>query len=209
MQRLDRLQSLCSACIHSQRGRDYEASRTLNRGWPLVKHLGNILLSKILNTHAKHTQHSNHLPNLSTQTLHALKVDKCPLASGYSSTLFASTAPSWCIAPNPSTSVLLYLTLKACRTASIPRLDRSEGLQSVHVHTHTHHNYTASTMLVLDCQLVKHLSEILYSWKFLNTHEVHKQHSNQLPSSQDTLSMLCKSIYIHWHQDIPILCLPV
>jgi len=43
----------------------------------------------------------------------------------------------------------------------------------------------------------------------LNTHEMHKQHSSHLPSSQINLSMLCKSIYISWHQDISILCLPV
>ncbi len=108
-----------------------------------------------------------------------------------------------------SSPAVLVLTLKACMTASIPQLDWLECLWQVHIHIHTHHNYTASTMLILGWPLVKHLGEILYSWKFLNTHEVHKQHSNQLPSSQDTLSMLCKSIYVHWHQDIPILCLRV
>ena len=108
-----------------------------------------------------------------------------------------------------SSLALFVLALGACMTCSIPRLDGLEDLWQAHIHIHTHHNYTASTMLILGWPLVKHLGEILYSWKFLNTHEVHKQHSNQLPSSQDTLSMLCKSIYVHWHQDIPILCLPV
>ena len=108
-----------------------------------------------------------------------------------------------------SSPALLVLTLKACMTASIPRLDRLERLWQVHIHIHTHHNYTASTMLILGWPLVKHLGEILYSWKFLNTQEILKQHSNHPPSSQDTLPMLCKSIYVHWHQDIPIFCLPV
>ena len=115
---------------------DYTASTTLILGWPLVKHLGEILLLKILNTCEKYKQHSNHLPKLSTHPLHALKVHICPLASGYFITLFASTAPSLSLTPNPSTSVLLFLTLKACMTASIPRLDRPEGLQSVHIHSH-------------------------------------------------------------------------
>ena len=90
-----------------------------------------------------------YLPKLSTHPLHALKVDICPLASGNSSTLLASAAPHLSLTPNPSASVLFFLTLKACMTASIPSLDRPEGLQSLHIHSHPHQDYTASTTLSL------------------------------------------------------------
>ncbi len=155
--RLDWLECLWQVHIHIHTHHSYTASTMLILGWPLVKHLGEILLLKILNTCEKYKQHSNHLPKLSTHPLHALKVHICPLASGCFITLFASTAPSLSLTPNPSTCVLLFLTLKACMTASIPRLDRPEGLQSVHIHSHPHQDYTASTTLILGWPLVKHL----------------------------------------------------
>jgi len=63
MHSLDQVQSLHSACIHSQHCSHYAASSTLISGWPLVKHLGKFWGWKFLNTHENPKPHPDHLPS--------------------------------------------------------------------------------------------------------------------------------------------------
>ena len=93
--RLDGLEGLWQAHIHIHTHHNYTSSTMLILAWPLVKHLGaNSLLLKVSQHpwNTKTTLQSS--SKLSGHPLHALQVDIYPLASGYSNTLFASTAPS-------------------------------------------------------------------------------------------------------------------